>query len=246
VLIREVLTRLAQRSTWNKAKPAKIISRVANREFRERLKRRAKAAGVSLDSQLVEKLEIYYQLLTKWNAKINLTAFKLVPEGDEAAIDRLLVEPVTAARYIPENARTLLDAGSGGGSPAIPLSLASSSLSLRMVEVKTRKAVFLREAIRELGLKNVVVENARFEELLSRAELHETLDLVSMRAVRVETKTLLTLQAFLRPGGKVLLFRGAGRADLEDSPPPPLSWMATYPLVDALHSKLVVLSKSRV
>jgi 16S rRNA (guanine527-N7)-methyltransferase len=219
---------------------------VANREFRERLRRRAKSAGLILDADLVEKLEIYYQLLTKWNAKINLTAFRLVPEGEESAIDRLLIEPVVAARYVAENTRTLLDAGSGGGSPAIPLKLAAPSLNVRMVEVKTRKAVFLREAVRELSLKDTAVENARFEELLSRSELHEALDLVSIRAVRVETRTLLTLQAFLRPGGKLLLFRGSSKSDLEDSPPTPLSWLATYPLVDSLHSKLVVLSKTRV
>ena len=219
---------------------------VANREFRERLRRRAKAVGISIEPLLVEGLETYYQLLTKWNAKINLTAYRLVPEGDDEAIDRLIIEPVVAARYIPENARTLLDAGSGGGSPAIPLKLASPNLALRMVEVKTRKGVFLREAIRTLGLRDAEVETSRFEELLPRAELHETLDLVSIRAVRIETRTLNTLQAFLRPGGKLLLFRGAGKTDLEDSPPPPLSWMATYPLVDALHSKLVVLSKTRV
>jgi 16S rRNA (guanine527-N7)-methyltransferase len=219
---------------------------LANREFRERLKRRARAAGASLDPALIENLEIYYQLLTKWNAKINLTAFRLLPEGDDAAIDRLLIEPVVAARYVPENARTLLDAGSGGGSPAFPLKLASQNLALRMVEVKTRKAVFLREAVRALGLKDAQVETSRFEELLPRAELHEALDLVSIRAVRVETRTLNTLQAFLRPGGKVMLFRGASKNDLEDSPPPPLVWMATYPLVDSLHSKLVVLSKTRV
>jgi 16S rRNA (guanine527-N7)-methyltransferase len=219
---------------------------VASREFQERLRRRAKAADVSISIDLAEKLEIYYQLLTKWNAKINLTAFKLTPEGDDAAIDRLLIEPVAAARYIPENARTLLDAGSGGGSPAIPLKLATNNLSLRMVEVKTRKAVFLREAVRELGLTDAAVETSRFEELLPRAELHEALDLISIRAVRVELSTLNTLQAFLRPGGKLLLFRGASKNDLEDSPPPPLAWMATYPLVDSLHSKLVVLSKTRV
>ena len=160
-----------------------------------------------------------------------------VPEGDDEAIDRLLIEPVVAARYIPENARTLLDAGSGGGSPAIPLKLASRNLALRMVEVKTRKAVFLREAVRALGLRDAEVETSRFEELLPRAELHEALDLVSIRAVRIETRTLNTLQAFLRPGGKLLLFRGASKSDLEDSPPPPLAWMATYPLVDSLHSQ---------
>lgn len=210
------------------------------------MKRRAKGAGLILDGALLEKLETYYQLLTKWNAKINLTAFNLLPEGDEAAIDRLLIEPLVAARYIPENSRTLLDAGSGGGSPAIPLKLTTPTLQLRMVEVKTRKAVFLREAVRTLALRDAEVESTRFEELLPRAELHEALDLVSIRAVRIETRTLLTLQAFLRPGGKLLLFRGAGKNDLEDSPPPPLAWMATYPLLDSLHSKLVVLSKTRV
>jgi len=219
---------------------------VATREFRDRLKRRAKAVGITLETPLVEKLEIYYQLLAKWNAKINLTAFRLLPEGEESAIDRLLIEPLVAARYIPENARTLLDAGSGGGSPAIPLKLASANLHLRMVEVKTRKAVFLREAVRALGLRDAEVETSRFEELLPRAELHEALDLVSIRAVRIETRTLMTLQAFLRPGGKIMLFRGAGKNDLENAPPPPLAWMATYPLVDSLHSKLVVLSKTRV
>jgi 16S rRNA (guanine527-N7)-methyltransferase len=219
---------------------------VTSREFRERLKRRAKSAGISLEPSLVEGLETYYQLLAKWNAKINLTAFRLTPEGDDTAIDRLLIEPVVAARYIPENARTLLDAGSGGGSPAIPLKLASTNLSLRMVEVKTRKAVFLREAVRALGLRDAQVETSRFEELLPRAELHEAVDLVSIRAVRIEIRTLNSLQAFLRPGGKLLLFRGASKSDLEDSPPPPLAWMATYPLVDSLHSKLVVLSKTRV
>ena len=219
---------------------------MANREFRERLSRRAKSAGISLEKPLIESLETYYQLLAKWNSKINLTAFKLTPAGEDAAIDRLLIEPVVAAGYVRENARTLLDAGSGGGSPAIPLKLASRNLSLRMVEVKTRKAVFLREAVRELGLRDADVETARFEELLSRSELHEAIDLVSIRAVRVETRTLNTLQAFLKPGGKILLFRGSSKNDLEDSPPPPLAWMATYPLVDSLHSKLVVLSKTRV
>ena len=226
--------------------PVARFSVVANREFRERLSRRAKSAGISLEKPLIEGLETYYQLLTKWNAKINLTAFRLAPEGTDEAIDRLLIEPVVAASYVQENARTLLDAGSGGGSPAIPLKLAAKHVSLRMVEVKTRKAVFLREAVRELGLKDAYVETSRFEELLPRVELHEALDIVSIRAVRIETRTLNTLQAFLRPGGKLFLFRGSSKNDLEDSPPPPLAWMATYPLVDSLHSKLVVLSKTRV
>ena len=218
---------------------------MASREFRERLSRRAKSAGIPLDKGLIEKLEVYYQLLTKWNAKINLTAFRLTPEGDDQAIDRLLIEPVAAARYVPENARTLLDAGSGGGSPAIPLKLAAPRLKLRMVEVKTRKAVFLREAVRELELENTHVETSRFEELLSRPDLHETTDIVSIRAVRIEPKVLMTLQAFLRPGGLLYLFRGPG-GSVAETVTPPLRWSATYPLVDTLRSRLVVLEKVRI
>ena len=216
---------------------------MANREFRDRLKRRAKAANLSLETTLAEKLETYYQLLAKWNAKINLSAYRLTATGEDDAIDRLLIEPIVAARYVPERARTLLDAGSGGGSPAIPLALAAPQLHVRMVEVKTRKTVFLREAVRTLAM-NADVETSRFEELLARPELHEALDLVSIRAVRVETKTLNTLQAFLRPGGMLMLFRGSTSSMLE--PAPRLQAVGIYPLVESLRSQLVILRKTRV
>ena len=94
------------------------------REFRERLGRRARHANLTISPELMVGLEGYYQLLAKWNAKVNLTAFRLAPGGEDEAIDRLLLEPVVAARYLPADAVTLLDAGSGGGSPAIPLKLA--------------------------------------------------------------------------------------------------------------------------
>lgn len=210
------------------------------------MKRRGHAAGITIEPDLIEALEAYYLLLTKWNARINLTAFRLTPGGEDDAVDRLLVEPLVAARYVPGRARTLLDAGSGGGSPAIPMALASPQLHLRMVEVKTRKAIFLREAVRTLGLKRAEVETARFEELLPRPELHEAQDLVTIRAVRVETRTLLTLQAFLRPGGLLFLFRGSGAVEAIDNAPTPLQWIATYPLVESLRSRLVVLAKTRV
>jgi 16S rRNA (guanine527-N7)-methyltransferase len=215
------------------------------REFRERLGRRARHANLAIGPELMVGLEGYYQLLAKWNARVNLTAFQLAPGGEDEAIDRLLLEPVAAARHLPADAITLLDAGSGGGSPAIPLKLAAPRLKLRMVEVKTRKAVFLREAVRELQLENTQVETSRFEELLSRPDLHETTDIVSIRAVRIEPKVLITLQAFLRPGGFLYLFRGPG-GSIAETVTPPLRWSATYPLLDTLRSRLVVLEKVRI
>lgn len=215
------------------------------RELRDRIRRRAKHSGISLEQGLLGGLERYYQLLARWNQKINLTAFVLPSGGTDEAVDRLLIEPVRASQHVPVGATSLVDAGSGGGSPAIPLKLALPHLGLRMIEAKTRKSVFLLEACRELSLEDAHVETARFEELLARPDLHESADLVSMRAVRVEARVLMTLQAFLKPGGHMLLFRGSGGSDLPDSVTAPLEWVATYPLVDTLRSRLVVLRKSR-
>jgi 16S rRNA (guanine527-N7)-methyltransferase len=216
------------------------------REFRDRLRRRAKRAGLDLTADLADSLERYYALLAKWNQKINLTSFELEPGGHDEAVDRLLIEPVVAARHVPAAATRAIDVGSGGGSPAIPLALASPRLHLRMVEAKTRKAVFLREALRELSLGRAEVETSRFEELLARPELHEGLDLVTIRAVRVEPRTLMSLQAFLKPNGQLFLFRGPAGVDVANASVPPLSWLATYPLVETLRSRLVVLRKDAI
>jgi 16S rRNA (guanine527-N7)-methyltransferase len=197
---------------------------------------------LTLPVELAAQLEAYYRLLAAWNAKINLTGLKL-SEASPDAIDRLLIEPVVAARYVPMKAARMLDVGTGGGSPAIPLALAVPCSSLLMVESKTRKSVFLREVVRTLGLKTAEVVTARFEELLARPDLHETLDLVTVRAVRIESRMLLTLQAFAKPGGQVFLFRGAGTSDPSESVTPPLAWKATYPLIESLRSRLVVLEK---
>ena len=127
----------------------------------------------------------------------------------------------------------------------MPLRLASTPFTLWMVEAKTRKSVFLREASRALGLEHVIVETARFEQLLTRPELHEGFDVVTTRAVRVDTKTLTTLQAFLRPGAQMLLFQGA---DIDDSAvrrEPTLRVTAAHPLVPSLRSQLMVLTKER-
>jgi 16S rRNA (guanine527-N7)-methyltransferase len=223
------------------------------REFSERLAKRARKANVSLDPQTVESLAAYYRLLEFWNEKVNLTAFSLKDAPDEA-IDRLLIEPLVVARHLRGSHGhgqgphlsphpRLLDIGSGGGSPAIPLKIAIPSLSLIMVESKTRKSAFLREAIRHLNLTETSVETVRAEDLLTRPELHESQDLVSVRAVRVEPRLLTSIQAFLRRGGRILLFRTSTGTDTPSLVAPPLVYEATWTLVESLRSRLVVLRK---
>ena len=135
--------------------------------IRERLIRRARKAGLALDRGLTADLERYFDLLRLWNRKISLTSLPVEDAGEEA-IDRLLIEPLLAARQLPAGASTVFDVGSGGGSPALPMKLAAPAISLRMIESKTRKAAFLREAIRHLELDRAEVETAR-QQLLGRS-----------------------------------------------------------------------------
>jgi 16S rRNA G527 N7-methylase RsmG len=137
-----------------------------------------------------------------------------------------------------------MDVGSGGGSPAIPLAFVlGSEIRLTMVEVKARKSAFLREAVRQLGLPAATVENSRYEELLANPDLLEKFDAVSLRAVRVEPRVLMTLQAFLKPGGQMLLFRGPAGPAAPANIIHPLEWESTIPLVDPLQSRLSILRK---
>lgn len=194
-----------------------------------------------LPSDLAEKLRLYFELLFRWNEKINLTS--LEPGSPDDAVDRLLIEPLLASRYIERDGPRLIDVGSGGGSPAIPLALARPGVALVMVESKARKCAFLREALRHLGLQGLV-ESARFEELLARTDFHEAFDYLSLRAVRTDLRTLNTLQAFVKPDGRLLLFKAAGRSMQTAEVVPPLRWLESIPLLQG--SELQLLEKRRI
>jgi 16S rRNA (guanine527-N7)-methyltransferase len=218
---------------------------VTDRDLQDRLVRRARRLGLSLTPDLTAQLVTYLKILSAWNRKINLTGLDLAEPTPEA-VDRLVMEPLIAAKHVSPDTVHLMDVGSGGGSPAVPLVLALPRLRLHMVESKTRKAVFLREVVRSLALEHVEVVTARFEELLTKPEHHERHDLLTIRAVRIEARVLKTLQTFIKPGGRLFLFRGPGGADLAETVTPPLAWEATYPLVENLRSRLVVLGKRPV
>ncbi len=217
---------------------------MSGRRVRDRIVRRAKVVGLELPDSVIDGFEAYFAELARWNRKINLTALSLDGDGSDEAVDRLLIEPAVASRYIPAPALSLLDIGSGGGSPAIPIKLCRPDLSLTMVEVKVRKSVFLRQVSRSLGLERTQVETSRFEELLARPDLHESQDVVTVRAVRIEQTTLLGIQAFLRPSGLVLNFTSG--EDAVPSPPPPLKPQGAHILVQENQSRLVIFQKQRI
>lgn len=173
----------------------------------ERLVRRAAAAGVLLSPELADRLLVYLRLLWQWNRRVNLTGFDLSEPRDEA-LDRLVIEPVAAATLMRAGDRRVVDIGSGGGSPAIPLALAVPSIEMTLVEVRAKKAAFLREVIRTLGLP-ASVEVTRAEEFAAATAVGR-FDVVTFRAVRADQELWRAVDRLLVPDGRVLWFGGLG------------------------------------
>lgn len=209
--------------------------------FQQRLAERAAQCGVELAPALAARLERYFRLLQRWNRTINLAGMDLEPVAT-SAIDRLLVEPVVAARACPPGGvRRIIDIGSGGGSPGIPFALALGDPALTLVESRSRKAAFLREALRTVELAGVV-EVDRWESIAARHDLEDTFDLLTVRAVRIQSREWSQLATFVRPAGWLFLFR---RAETPlDGLPGALEWQASIPLVPSLGSSLALIRRA--
>ena len=127
-----------------------------------------------LPSEMYPLLARYLQLLSHWNQKMNLTAVR-----DPQSLVRLhLGECLRAAQRIPPEVETVLDFGSGAGFPGIPITIARPELRVTLAESQKKKASFLGEAVRELGLKNASIYAGRVEEMPA-----SIFDLVTLRAV---------------------------------------------------------------
>ena len=175
------------------------------REFRQRLIEVAGEVKLDLTAEMIEALATYFDVLSRWNSRINLTSLSLRPPSDEA-LRRLLLEPLAASAYMPKGTRKWFDIGSGGGSPAIPMRLACPRLALTMVESRTRKAAFLREVIRVLGLSNTTVLCERVEDLATRDELRSTATLVTLRAVRLDRALVEAVRHVMAERGELWIF----------------------------------------
>ena len=148
-----------------------------------------------LDEASASALLRFAELLIAWNARINLTGARTVGEliaahlPDAFALARTLDAPVT-----------VVDVGSGGGLPALPLAILRPSLRLTLAEPLAKKVAFLRTAVRELGLSSVSVLPTRAEELPAGAY-----DVAMSRATFPPAEWLVVARRLVRPGGRILV-----------------------------------------
>src|SRR5579864_6396854 len=125
----------------------------------------------SLTARQIELLEAHYKLLARWNSRLNLTRV----DSEEQAVRLHYCESLFLGFRLPDGPLRIVDVGSGAGFPGIPIAILRPECTVTLVESHQRKAVFLREASR--NLKNVRVVSKRAE------DLHETFDWIVSRAV---------------------------------------------------------------
>ncbi len=146
-----------------------------------------------------EALRRYCDLLA--SADVSVTSIR----GADELWRRHVEDALTAADLVAEDARTLVDVGSGGGSPGIPLAL-ELGLDATLLEATRPKAAFLRRVAAEIGLEAQVV-HARSEEY-ARGEGRDRFDLAVARALAPPPVALELCLPLVRPGGRLIVWTG--------------------------------------
>lgn len=163
-----------------------------------------------LSSGQLELLESHYQLLVRWNRTLNLT--KIIDL--EQAVERHYCESLFVGQALDTSPQSIVDIGSGPGFPGLPIAVLRPDCAVTLVEAHKRKAVFLKEAGR--NLPNLRVLSLRAE------DVHETFDVAVSRAVSYED----LVGNLTRLAPKALLLTGV------EEPPPDLNcvWQAAISL----------------
>jgi len=146
-------------------------------------------------------LDIYKRELLRWNEKVNLIG----PEA-RANLDQHIDEASRAAEIL-KPAGEVLDFGSGGGLPAIPMAIAAPNARFHLVEADQKKWAFLKHAVRECRL-NAVVYGDRLDRVLKRLSPDLRFSLVTSRAVGRPGDWLPMLAPWMDEGGRAGLFEG--------------------------------------
>lgn len=165
-------------------------------------KRAMELLAMELTEDQAQKLSRFADLLIKWNESYNLTSIT----SPKDVLDLHLVDSLALAKCsgdLLNGSKTVLDVGSGGGLPAIPLAIVRPELEITMVDAVQKKTIFQRQAISMLRLKNIKAEHTRVEQIKDR-----TFDVITSRAFASLSDMIHLTEYLLAPGGVWLAMKG--------------------------------------
>jgi len=168
----------------------------------------AQKAGVELSERQHEQLSQYLDLLLDVNTRMNLTRI-----ADRAAAEVQHVgDALTVLPFLPRESFSLVDVGSGGGIPGVILAVARPDAKVVLLEATKKKAAFLQDVAKTLGLENVKVVAGRAE-AAARGKLREASDVAVARAVGAMDFLVEWCLPLVKKGGRMLAMKGARIVD---------------------------------
>ena len=173
---------------------------VASPEWKRLIQDGAEEFGVHLGSEHTEQCARHAVELLRWANKINLTA---ITDPVEIAVKHYL-DSLVPIPWLPKGDAALLDIGSGGGFPGIPLKICAPSVSMTLVDASRKKTSFLNHVIRVLGLKKAEAIQTRVEHL----SYSGSFDIIVSRAVSNFTELCRMASPLLSPHGTIIGFLG--------------------------------------
>jgi 16S rRNA (guanine527-N7)-methyltransferase len=170
------------------------------------------ALGLDIDDAAQAKLLAYVALLDKWNRTHNLTAIR----EPERMVTHHLLDALAALPHLPQRpSLRLIDVGSGGGLPGVPLAIARSDWNVTLLDSNRKKAAFLRQVAAELGLAKVAIVAMRVEDYLPEVAF----DVAISRAFAELPPFLAAARHLVRAGGWLVAMKGGyPQAELSQLP----------------------------
>jgi 16S rRNA (guanine527-N7)-methyltransferase len=172
--------------------------------WRHTLSEGAAAVGVPLGKAELDLFALYHRELLLWNRRINLVS----QQTSREIVIRHFVDSLTPAPWIERPEGLLMDIGSGGGFPGIPLRIALPNLHLTLVESSRKKTSFLAHIVRTLNLDNVTIIRERVEALIGEPACAGSFDTVLSRAAFKLPELIRMASFFLKPEGLLIALKG--------------------------------------
>jgi 16S rRNA (guanine527-N7)-methyltransferase len=176
---------------------------LGSKDWKELIGNGAAQLGIPLKPEAIDQFAIYALELAVWNSSTNLTS---ITAPADIAIKHFL-DSIAPLPFLPARG-SLLDVGTGGGFPGLPLKIIAPELMVTLVDASRKKVSFLKHVIRRLNLARIEALQARIEKLPDQNGFIRRYDMIVCRAYSGLKEFVTQARPLLAPGGILLAFKG--------------------------------------
>lgn len=173
------------------------------KEFKEIFINESKDLNLEINDK---QLELFYQYMNgiiDWNDKINVTAIT----DEKMFIVKHFVDSLAINKFVAQ-AKSIIDIGTGGGFPGIPLKIMNYDKKVTLIDSVNKKLNVIRDITKDMDLGELKILHSRAEDLASKQEYRETYDIATTRAVSNFSTILEYMLPFIKVGGYAICMKG--------------------------------------